>query len=167
MSTPFFLASGFTQAQVGVVLGGVGLGATILGTLAGTAAMARLELGKALRLFGISQAVCGLLFWHLASVGRDLLWMNAAVVSESFFIGMGSAALVAFLTRVCDARFSATQFALLSSLMAASRDPLTAPSGYLVAWVGWPAFFLLCLAASLPGLFLLPVALRAVREDAA
>lgn len=167
MSTPFLLGLGFSQGDVGLVLGGAGLAATILGTLAGAAAMSKLSLGRALWLFGIAQAACGLLFWHLAVVGRDWFWMNAAVISEYFFIGMGSAALVAFLTRVCDARFSATQFALLSSLMAASRDPLTAPSGWIAERIGWPSFFLVCLAASLPGLLLLPRALKAVREDAA
>jgi len=167
MSTPFLLGLGFSQGDVGLVLGGAGLGATIVGTLAGAAAMSKLPLPRALWLFGIAQAACGLLFWHLAVVGKDWFWMNAAVISEYFFIGMGSAALVAFLTRVCDARFSATQFALLSSLMAASRDPLTAPSGWVAGKIGWPSFFLVCLAASIPGLLLLPRALKAVREDAA
>lgn len=167
MSTPFLLATGFSQEQVGLVLGGAGLGATIVGTLAGAAAMSKLSLGKALGLFGFAQGACALLFWHLAVVGNDLFWMNAAVISEYFFIGMGSAALVAFMTRVCDARFSATQFALLSSLMAASRDPLTAPSGWVAATVGWPSFFLIALVASVPGLLLLPLALRSFREDAA
>ncbi len=165
MSTPFLLWLGFTQGDVGAVLGGAGLVATIAGTAAGAAAMAWLSLGRSLWLFGIAQAVCGLLFWHLSVVGHHYGWMVAAVVSENFFIGMGSAALVAFLTRVCDVRFSATQFALLSSLMAASRDPLTAPSGWVASVVGWPSFFLLALLASVPGLLLLPLALKASRKE--
>lgn len=165
MSTPFLLSLGFHQSDVGTVLGGAGLLATIAGTAAGAAAMAWLPLGGALGLFGIAQAICGLLFWHLSHMGMHYGWMTAAVVSENFFIGMGTAALVAFITRACQARFSATQFALLSSLMAASRDPLTAPSGFVARAVGWPHFFLLTLAASIPGLLLLPLALRALRRE--
>jgi len=167
MSMTFLLKMGYAQREVGAVLGGMGLIATILGTLAGAAAMAKLPLGRALGLFGLAQAVCSLLFWRLAGMDHDLGWMTAAVVSENFFMGMGSAALVAFMTRVCDVRFSATQFALLSSLMAASRGPLTAWSGAWAKSLGWSGFFLLALAASLPGLLLLPRALKAVREDAA
>ena len=157
MSTPFLLELGFTQTEVGTVLGGAGLVATILGTAAGGAAMARLSVGKALWIFGILQGACGLLFWELALRGHDMVWMTAAVVAENFFIGMGTAALIAWLMGACDARFSATQFALLSSLMAVGRDLLTSPAGYLAKAVGWPAFFLLTLLACLPGLALLAV----------
>lgn len=157
MSTPFLLDLGFTQTEVGTVLGGAGLVATILGTAAGGAAMAKLSVGKALWIFGILQGVCGLLFWELALRGHDMVWMTAAVVAENFFIGMGTAALIAWLMGACDARFSATQFAVLSSLMAVGRDLLTAPAGYLAKAVGWPTFFLLTLLACLPGLALLVV----------
>jgi PAT family beta-lactamase induction signal transducer AmpG len=167
MSTPFLIQSGYTVGEVGAVVGGAGLGASILGTMAGAAAMSRLTLERALWLFGITQAVCGLQFWHLAHTDPSMTWMMSAVVSEYFFIGMGSVALVAFMTRVCDVRFSATQFAVLSSAMAASRDLLTSPSGIVAESLGWPNFFLFALVASVPGLLLLPLALKAVREDAA
>lgn len=155
MSTPFLIAQGFSQTEVGTVLGGAGLIATIAGTAAGGAAMAKLSVHKALWTFGILQGACGLLFWGLALHGHSMAWMTAAVVSENFFIGMGTAALVAWLMGECDPRFSATQFALLSSLMAVGRDLLTAPAGWLAKVVGWPSFFLLTLLACLPGLVLL------------
>jgi len=155
MSTPFLIAQGFTQTQVGTVLGGAGLIATIAGTAAGGAAMAKLSVHNALWTFGILQGACALLFWGLSLHGHSLSWMTAAVVSENFFIGMGTAALVAWIMGECDARFSATQFALLSSLMAVGRDLLTAPAGYLAKVAGWPSFFLLSLLACLPGLALL------------
>lgn len=155
MSTPFLLDLGFSQTEVGTVLGGAGLVATILGTAAGGAAMAKLSVHKALWIFGGLQGACGLLFWGLSLRGHDMVWMTAAVVAENFFIGMGTAALIAWLMGECDARFSATQFALLSSLMAVGRDLLTSPSGYIAKAVGWPAFFLLTLLACVPGLLLL------------
>ncbi|MCB9496048.1 MAG: MFS transporter [Fibrobacteria bacterium] len=155
MSTPFLLELGFSQSQVGTVLGGAGLVATIAGTAAGGAVMTKLPVFRALWTFGILQGICGLLFWGLALHGDNLTWMTAAVVAENFFIGMGTAALVAWLMGECDPRFSATQFALLSSLMAVGRDLLTSPAGYVAKAVGWPTFFLLTLLACLPGLALL------------
>ena len=154
-STPFLLHLGFTNADVGKVLGGVGLGATILGTAAGGIAMAKLSVRSALWIFGVLQGACGVLFWALAIHGHSWPLMMAAVISENFFVGMGSAALVAWMLGQCDPRFSATQFALLSSLMAFSRDILTAPWGAWQMAIGWQGFYLLALAACLPGLVLL------------
>jgi PAT family beta-lactamase induction signal transducer AmpG len=157
-STPFLLAQGYSNAEVGTVLGGAGLVATLAGTAAGGFAMTRLSVRAALWAFGGLQGICGLLFWALALQGRNPSLMAAAVVSENFFVGMGSAALVAWMLGECDPRFSATQFALLSSLMAFSRDVLTAPWGWLSKALGWPGFFLVSLAACLPGLLLLALA---------
>lgn len=154
-STPFLLKHGFTNVDVGQMLGGVGLGATILGTAAGGIAMAKLSVKSALWIFGLLQGACGLLFWALASHPGSWPLMTAAVVSENFFVGMGSAALVAWMLGECDPRFSATQFALLSSLMAFSRDILTAPWGAWQESIGWSTFYLATLAACLPGLALL------------
>lgn len=164
MSTPFLLTLGFSQTEVGAVLGGAGLVATILGTAAGGAAMAKLSVRKALWIFGLLQGACGLLFWGLSLRGHDILWMTAAVVSENFFIGMGTAALVAWIMGECDPRFSATQFALLSSLMAVGRDLLTSPSGFVAKAVGWPTFFLLTFLACIPGLLLLGILERGARR---
>jgi len=154
-STPFLLSQGFTNADVGKMLGGVGLGATILGTACGGVAMAMLSVRSALWIFGLLQGACGLLFWALAVHGHHWPLMTAAVVSENFFVGMGSAALVAWMVGECDPRFSATQFALLSSLMAFSRDILTSPWGWLETKLGWESFYLFTLAACVPGLALL------------
>lgn len=154
-STPFLLKHGFTNVDVGKMLGGVGLGATILGTAAGGLAMAKLSIKSALWIFGLLQGACGILFWVLASHPGNWPLMTAAVVSENFFVGMGSAALVAWMLGECDPRFSATQFALLSSLMAFSRDILTAPWGAWQESIGWQAFYLATIAACVPGLALL------------
>lgn len=159
-STPFLIGMGYTNAEVGAVLGGAGLVATLVGTAAGGVAMSRLSVNTALWIFGILQGACGLLFWILAAQGKSHVLLVSAVVSENFFVGMGSAALVAWMLGQCDPRYSATQFALLSSLMAFSRDVLTAPWGWLSRAAGWPTFFLLTLAACAPGLVLLALAGR-------
>jgi PAT family beta-lactamase induction signal transducer AmpG len=154
-STPFLLALGYSNAEVGKVLGGAGLGASIAGTAAGGIAMSRLSVRGALWAFGALQGACGILFWLLALHGRDPPLMAASVISENFFVGMGSAALVAWMIGECDPRYSATQFALLSSLMAFSRDILTSPWGWLSVRLGWPAFYLWTVVACVPGLLLL------------
>jgi PAT family beta-lactamase induction signal transducer AmpG len=76
---------------------------------------------------------------------------------ENFCAGLGTAAFVAFLMSLCNQRFSATQYALLSSLMAVSRDILVAPAGRLVEITGWPMFFIISILAAIPGLMLLPI----------
>lgn len=160
VSTPFLLAKGYTQTETGIALGGAGMFATLLGTAAGGALMAFVPVRRALVGFGILQGASGLLFWRVAHLEHDIFWMTSAVVGENFCVGMGSAALVAWLLGICESRHAATQFALLSGLMAFGRDLLTSPSGWIAKTVGWPHFFELTLLACLPGLFLVGWATR-------
>ena len=82
-------------------------------------------------------------------------WLLGVIVVENFIMGLATAALLAFLMMMCNKRFSATQFALLSSLVAVSRDLLTAPSGGVADVTGWPSFFLISIAAGIPSLVML------------
>jgi PAT family beta-lactamase induction signal transducer AmpG len=147
---------GFTQTDVGVVQGGVGLAATIAGVLVGGAIMNRMGLNRSLWVFGVLQGASNVAYLILAETGRNFPLMIGAVTVEHFCTGLGTAALVAFLMVLCDPRFSATQYALLSSLVAIGRDVMAAPGGSLAARAGWPVFFLLSTAAAVPGLMLLP-----------
>jgi PAT family beta-lactamase induction signal transducer AmpG len=156
MTTPFLLKTGFTQTEVGVVFGGAGLISTILGSLAAGAMIARLGINKSLWLFAFFQALSNLTYYGLSLVGRDHTFMVAAIVIENFGVGLVSSALVAYIMSMCNRRFSATQFALLSSLVAASRDILVAPGGKIAESFGWPTFFLVTVAAGIPCIFLLP-----------
>jgi PAT family beta-lactamase induction signal transducer AmpG len=156
MTTPFLLKTGFTQTEVGIVFGGAGLLATIVGSLAAGATIARIGLNKSLWIFAAFQALSNLTYYGLALVGRNHTYMVAAVVIENFGVGLVSSALVAYIMSMCNRRFSATQFALLSSLVAASRDILVAPGGKIAESAGWPAFFLVTVAAGLPCIALLP-----------
>ncbi|MBD2094791.1 AmpG family muropeptide MFS transporter [Trichocoleus sp. FACHB-591] len=157
MSTPFLLKTGFTQTDIGAIQGGMGLLATIVGVLAGGAVLSKLGINRSLWIFGGLQAVSNLAYLGLSQVGKDYSFMVVAINIENFCAGLGTAAFVAFLMSLCNQRFSATQFALLSSLMAVSRDILVAPAGGIVEATGWPLFFTLSLVAALPGLLLLPV----------
>jgi MFS transporter, PAT family, beta-lactamase induction signal transducer AmpG len=157
MSTPFLLKTGFTQTDIGAIQGGMGLLATIVGTLAGGAILSKLGINRSLWVFGGLQAVSNLAYFVLAQVGKNYSFLVITINIENFCAGLGTAAFVAFLMSLCNQRFSATQYALLSSLMAVSRDILVAPAGGLAEATGWPLFFLLSIVAAVPGLLLLPV----------
>lgn len=167
---------GFADADIGNIRQGMGLIATIVGTLAGGAVLSKLGINRSLWVFGGLQAISNLGYFALSLVGKSYLALVLAVNIENFCGGLGTAGFLGFLISLCNPRFSATQFALLSSLMAVGRDFLAGPaSGELaqqliekapglasVPWLtgaaqpGWALFFLITLAASIPGIALLP-----------
>ena len=160
MSKPFLLPNtglGFSQTEIGVIQGGMGLLATIVGTLAGGVILSKIGINRSLWVFGILQAVSNFTYFLLAKVGKNYSFLVLTINIENFCAGLGTAAFVAFLMSLCNQRFSATQYALLSSLMAVSRDILVAPAGTLAKATGWSSFFLISIVAALPGLLLLPV----------
>lgn len=157
LSTPFLLQTGFSQTDIGAIQGGLGLIATIIGALAGGAILSKIGINRSLWIFGGLQAISNLAYFILAQAGQVYPLMVAAINIENFCAGLGTAAFVAFLMSLCNQRFSATQFALLSSLMAVSRDILVAPAGGIAKATGWPVFFLITIVAALPGLLLLPI----------
>jgi len=157
MSTPFLLQTGFSQTDIGAIQGGMGLLATIVGTLAGGAILSKIGIHRSLWVFGALQAVSNLAYFLLAQIGKNYSFLVLTINIENFCAGLGTAAFVAFLMNLCNQRFSATQYALLSSLMAVSRDILVAPAGSLAKSTGWPLFFLISIVAAVPGLLLLPV----------
>jgi PAT family beta-lactamase induction signal transducer AmpG len=161
LATAFLLRGpGFSLTEVGAVHKGFGLASTLLGALAGGALMTRLRLYRALLAFGVLQALTNLGFVALAVAGRDYTLMVAVIGLENLAGGMGTAAYVALLMALCDRRFSATQYALLSALSAFGRVYVGPAAGYLVAALGWSEFFLFTFAIALPGVSLV-VAMRA------
>ena len=156
MATPFLLKTGFSQTEIGVVLGGVGIAATIVGVVAAGGIIARLGINRSLWIFAVLQAASNLAYYVLALIGNDRSAMIATILIENFCVGLVTAGMLAFMMSVTNKRFSATQFALLSSLAAASRDVLVAPAGKLADTLGWPGFFLLSVAAIIPAMLLLP-----------
>jgi PAT family beta-lactamase induction signal transducer AmpG len=157
MATPFLIQTGFTQREIGVVYGGVGLAATIVGAFLGGALAAKLGLKRFLWIAGGLQALSNLAYLSLAYSGHNYALMTGVIVVENLCGGIGTAALVGFLITLCNPRFSATQYALLTSVMAVGRDVLASPAGKLAEMAGWSGFFLLTFVAALPALALLPV----------
>jgi len=156
LTTAFLIRGpGFSIGEVGAINKGLGLVATIVGALYGGIMLARLGLYRSLMIFGILQAVSNLSFMVLAYFGKVYSMMVIAVAFENLAGGMGTAAFVAFLMALCDQRYTATQFALLSALASLGRIFVGPPSGYLSHEVGWVIFFFITFLAALPGLFLL------------
>jgi PAT family beta-lactamase induction signal transducer AmpG len=156
LTTTFLLTGpGFSLTEVGAINKGFGLAATIAGALAGGALMAKMRLYKALLLFGVLQAITNLGFMALAAAGKNYALMVTVIGLENLCGGMGTAAYVALLMALCDRRFSATQYALLSALSAVGRVYVGPVAGYLVKYLGWEIFFLFTFVIALPGLALL------------
>lgn len=156
MTTPFLLQAGYSQSEVGAVFLGVGVIATIVGVLVAGATIGKLGINRSLWLFVIFQGLSNLTYYFLSLSEKNHALMVSAVITENFGLGLVTGAMTAYLMSMCNKRFTATQFALLSSLMAASRDILVAPAGKIVESTGWPGFFLITVSMALPALVLLP-----------
>lgn len=156
MTMPFLKKTGIPLEQIASVRQGLGVFVTIAGTLAGGFVAARVGLRRALWVYGILQAVSNLAFWALAVAGPSLGALTGAVIVENFCAGLVTAGFLGFLQRQCSPALAATQFALLTSLMALPRLFVGAPAGWMADRLGWPAFFAVSALFGLPGLLLLP-----------
>lgn len=155
MTIPFILKIGFSKTDLAVVAKTFGIIAIIGGGLSGGILLLRIGLLRALWMFGILQAGSTLAFSVLASAGHNYYVLVATVAFENFTSGMGASAFIAFMATLCNKRFTATQYALLSSLMGIPRVIVASPAGYLAEWFGWVYFFLFCTLAAIPGLIFL------------
>jgi PAT family beta-lactamase induction signal transducer AmpG len=132
-----------------------GFWATIAGGTLGGIIIMRIGMNRALLLFGIGQMLSTLGYVVLAGLAHNTAALAGVVAVENLTAGMGTAAFVGFMAALTDRRFTATQYALLSSLMGVPRVLASAPTGWLAQWLGWPGFFLLCTLIAVPGLLLL------------
>ncbi len=155
MANPFYVEMGFSAEQIASVTKFFGLGATIVGTIAGGALVAGLGLMRALLIAGILQAVTNLLFALLAANGTDVALLALAVGADNFTGGLGSAAFVAYLSSLCSVAHTGTQYALLTSLMALGRSFFSSGGGWLADQMDWVSFFIATTALAVPGLLLL------------
>lgn len=154
LSQIFLIRIGFSATDVGAIYKGLGFVSTIVGVTVGGTLMVRLRLYRSLMIFGAFQLLSNLSFVVLALIGKSYAGMVFAVAFENLSGGLGDAAFVAFLMSLCNKRFSATQYALLSSLAALGRTFIAPTSGYVVESMGWANFFLLTALTALPGLWL-------------
>lgn len=160
MTTPFYRELGFSREEVAAVGSVFGLFATLLGALAGGWVVAKLGTARALVVTGLGQMLSNLMYVALAQAGHDLpmLWLQVGI--ENATDGLADAAFVTYLSGLTSRAFTATQYALLSSLAAVPLRTLGAASGSLALWLGWPGFFLLTTAAALPAMGIMLFLLR-------
>ena len=162
MTKPFWLDSGYSAAQVGLVQTSLGLGAAIVGALAGGALTARLGTFRALWMLGLVQALSNLGYWVAAVAGAPRALMYTAAIVEQFTGGMGTAAFLTFMMVLCDREWAATQYAVLSSLYRLGGIAASAISGYLATRMGYSAYFMLTFLLAFPAYALLPWVRRAM-----
>ncbi len=156
LTTAFLIRGvGFSVSEVGAINKGLGFASLIVGAIFGGTLMVRLRLFRSLLIFGILQAVSNLSFMFLAWTGKSYGMLIFTVAFENFSGGMGTAAFVSLLMAMCNHRYTATQYALLSSLAAIGRIFIAPTSGYLVESIGWASFFFITFLTALPGLWLL------------
>lgn len=156
LTTTFLIREvGFDLLDVGLTNKTTGLAGSIIGAFVGGFALSRMGLFKALLTFGILQAVSNLGFYLLCFTGPDYPVMVSTVFIENFCGGMGTAAYLALIMSLCDTRYTATQFALLSALSAIGRVFVGPLAGIMVKQLGWADFFVASLILSLPGIMLL------------
>lgn len=157
LQTPFFLDMGFSLIEIGTIAKFVILGSTIAGTVLGGLLMLKLSINRALWIFGFVQIISIFGYAALARIGDNLYALAAATGLEYLGVGLGTVALTAFMAKQTSRRFTATQFALLTSLTAVPRTLANATTGFIIEAVGYFSFFLLCAAVAVPGMLLLLV----------
>lgn len=157
LATKFYLDIGFSTTQIGLAANATGLWASLAGGIVGGLWMVKLGINRALWVFGVLQAVAILGFAWLAEVGPNQFLLAGVIGFESFAsLGLGAAALVAFISRSTDPRYTATQYALFSSLAAVPRTFMNSITGFIVAETGWFMFFIVCFVLAIPAMMMLP-----------
>ena len=160
MALPFYLEMGFSKTEIGAISKGFGLAMTLVGAGLGGLMVARYGILRALLVCGVLQAASNLVFAVQAWVGYSVPMLMVTIASENLSGGMGTTAFVAYLSSLTNVAYTATQYALLSSLMAFARTIFASGSGWLADQMDWVGFFLVTTLAALPGLILLIWMLR-------
>lgn len=155
ITTPFYLDIGFSKTEIGAVVKLFGFWATIAGSLVGGVLMLRIGINRSLWIFGFLQAISTAGFAILARIGHSLPALSGVIAFENLTAGMGTAAYAAFMASLTNKKFTATQYALLSSLMGVPRVLASAPTGYIAKHLGWEGFFVFCVIVAVPGMLLL------------
>jgi len=155
MANPLYVSLGFTAGEVAPISKVFGVFATLVGVALGGAAIARWGLFPSLLIGGVLQALSNLMYVALTLAGHDNGMLALSIAIENVTGGVGSAAFVAYLSGLCSRQFTATQYALLSSLEAWGRTMFASPGGWLADHFGWIGFFVLSTFAGLPGLLVL------------
>jgi len=153
--TPFYIKIGFTLTEISVYYKVISFWGTFIGGLVGGAILTRYSIRRCLMAFGVLQGISPLAFSILVATGPNVLALAFVVAVETLTLGMGASALTAFMLRLCNRKFSATQYALLTSFMGIPRTIIPASAGFIVDRLGWVHFYVLCVFLAIPGLLMI------------
>jgi PAT family beta-lactamase induction signal transducer AmpG len=165
MVKPFWVDSGYTVQQIGLVQTTLGVGASVVGALLGGEVIRRIGAFTALWVLGLVQALSNLTYWAAAVTGATKPVMYSAAIVEQFTGGLGTAAFLTFLMTLSSKQYAATQFALLSALYRVGGIGAGVMSGELAERMGYSSYFLLTFALALPAFALLPWIKNAAAKD--
>jgi len=155
MNIPFILKMGFSKQEYFVIVKGIGMVALFGGAFLGGIIMLRLKIANSLWVFGVLQAVSTACFALLMIVGKNHVVLTGIVAFEFLATGLGQAAYASYMAIQTNKRFTATQYAMMTSLMAIPGTAAAAVTGYMAEFLGWSGFYTVCALAALPGLLLL------------
>jgi len=155
ITTPFYLDIGFTKTDIGAVVKVFGTGATLAGAFLGGVILLKLGINRSLWIFGALQALSTAGFAVLAKIGYSIPALSGVIAFENLSSGMGTAAFVAFIASITNKKFTATQYALLTSLIGIPRALASAVTGFMAKNIGWENFFIFCALVAVPGMLLL------------
>lgn len=155
ITTPFYLDIGFSKTEIGTVVKLFGTGATLAGALIGGVILLRMGINRSLWIFGFLQAFSTAGFAILARIGYNIHVLSGVIAFENLSSGMGTAAFVAFMASITNKKFTATQLALLTSLIGIPRALASSVTGYMAKYIGWENFFIACALVAIPGMLLL------------
>lgn len=153
MAFPFYSDMGFTKVEIAWIIKVYGMAAAIAGGLFGGVLVKKKGLYAGLHICGYTQGLTTLIFAFQAMSGHNVPLLTVTIALENFSSGMATTALVGYISSLCSVYYTATQYALLSSVMSLARDVFAATSGWLAELVAWPLFFVIAAAFSIPGIF--------------
>jgi MFS transporter, PAT family, beta-lactamase induction signal transducer AmpG len=160
MTNPFLMELGFDKLEIAKIVKFYGFWATIAGVFVGGWLVAKIGIKNSLFVGCVLQTLSNLVFIVQAEAGHDPAVLTAVIIIENFTGGLGNPVIVAYLSRLCNLNFTATQYALLSSVAVTARSTLSTPSGYLAKYLGWTDFFILTAIISIPALLLVNFCFR-------
>ena len=165
MLTPFYFKMGYTKLEVATIAKSFSVIFTLTGSFIGGLVVQKRGITFGLWTFGIGQSIATLLIAALTTIEKNLYVLGAIICVEDLATSMASAAFVAFMASMTNKRFSATQYALLSSLMGVPRVILASPTGYLVEYLGWMGFFIFCALVTIPGIAMIPTMTKLLNQS--
>ena len=164
MMFPFYIDMGFSKTEIAYVLKIYGMIAAIIGGLSGGIIVMKIGLKKSMIYFGILQCLSTLLFSLQAAYGHNIPLFIIIVTVENFCSGLATTALVAYISSLCNKLYTATQYAILSSIMSISRDVFSSTSGFVAEHVSWEMFFVISALMSLPSILIILLCMRQERN---